>query len=121
MGPGTIGVPCEGLPSSDPLDRPGFYEDFDANINDLLIGGCGESVCHGTPNAGGRYWVATESACATEWNFAHALNFIDYANPDRSPLSEQPVSPNHGGREVFSGRADPRFVVLRNWIISGTP
>ena len=41
--------------------------------------------------------------------------------PVESPLLTQPVSPRHGGREVFAGTADERYGVLRRWIEQGAP
>ncbi len=110
------GVPCEGLPTGDPLNRPGIYETFEADIHDLLVTSCAESICHGTPAAGGRYWLDTESSCAVQWNFMVSLSFIDYSDPDRSPLTGLPVSADHGGRQVFNGRDDPRFTQLLAWV-----
>lgn len=109
---------CEGLPGSDPLGRPAYYETFESQINDLLVRSCADAECHATPRAAGRLWLDSEY-CGTAWNFSAVQLFIDYRNIDASPLLTQPVSDMHGGRQVFMGTGDPDYVNLRIWLNSG--
>ena len=109
---------CEGLPGSDPLNRPGYYETFESQINTLLIRSCADGECHATPRAAGRLWLDDE-LCGAAWNFSAVQLFIDYRNIDASPLLTQPVSDMHGGRQVFMGTGDPDYVNLRTWMNSG--
>ncbi|MCA9546659.1 MAG: hypothetical protein KC613_19775 [Myxococcales bacterium] len=124
MGAGPApGVPCEGLPVGDPLGRAALFEQFEADINPLLVDSCAEGICHGTPGNGGAYWLAVSSPCSVQWNYTVSLTFIDYQDADRSPLTALPVSSDHGGRQVFNGREDPRFTRLLAWVraAAGSP
>ena len=122
-------VPCEAIPEQDPLGRAGYYEQFALEVNPMLSGrpgdempggSCSEATCHGTPGDGGRlYLLPAEEDCSVQWNFLTSTQFIDPRSAVQSPLLTQPVSPQHGGREVFNGTADPRYVLLRRWVESG--
>jgi len=122
-------VPCASIPDGDPLDRAGYFEQFAVEVNPMLAGrpggeapggSCAEADCHGTGGVGGRLYLRPSGqACSTPWNFLAVGPFIDPRTPIESPLLTRPVSPGHGGREVFAGMADPRYVLLRRWIESG--
>lgn len=117
------GLPCEGLPGSDPLGRDAYYAMFTDEVNPMLLMRCAEADCHGTPrvalgNIVSRYWLK-DGECSDDWNFTASQLFIDPRQPETSPLLTRPLSRNHGGREVFRGQADPGYVLLRRWVLSG--
>lgn len=122
-------VPCDAIPAGDPLERPGYFEQFALEINPMLAGrpddelpggSCSEADCHGTGGVAGRLYLRPAGQpCSVEWNFMSTALFIDSRSPIQSPLLTKPLSPGHGGREVFAGNADPRYVLLRRWVESG--
>jgi hypothetical protein len=111
---------CDGLPDSDPLDRPGYYERFDDRINALLISKCANGDCHAIPRNAGRLWLDTEF-CSVRFNFNAVQAYINQRFPNQSPLVTQPISPNHGGRMVFRGSDDPEYVQLLQWVRLSMP
>ncbi|MEZ4464612.1 MAG: hypothetical protein R3F43_08950 [bacterium] len=117
------GLPCNGLPGSDPLGRDAYYAMFGDEVNGMLLMRCADGDCHGTPrvqlgNIVSRYWLK-DGDCSVDWNYAASQLFIDPREPETSPLLTRPLSRNHGGREVFRGQADPGYVLLRRWVLSG--
>jgi hypothetical protein len=121
MGGSGGGVPCEALPSTDAPGRPaGWMMRFVDEVHPMLVASCSESECHGTPGFGGSLWLQTDDdECGARWNYLAVQWFIDPITPVASPLLTQPVAPQHGGREVFAGTADPRYGLLRRWIEEG--
>lgn len=110
---------CDGLPNRDPLERPDYYERFEERINGLLITECANGDCHAIPQNGGQLWLDSEF-CSVQWNFNAVQAFINQQFPNQSPLLTQPLSDNHGGRQVFDGM-DTEYVQLLNWVRLSMP
>lgn len=114
------GVPCDALPVGDVLDRhPDYWRRFEEEINPMMLESCTGGGCHEIAGNGGGLWLRGGGACDLRWNFLTVHWFIDPRDPPQSPLLTQPVNPLHGGREVFHGRADPRYGQLKLWIELG--
>lgn len=100
--------------------RAEFEEpDFEGvTLNDLLIGSCANNgTCHAIAGEGGDYWlVPGTDECSIEWNFVTTQIYIDWLNPERSPLLARPTMDEHGGRNVYRGMDDARRGRLLTWI-----
>lgn len=117
-GGGDTVVFCDLLPNGDPQNRADglYYQTFEEDINNKLTMGCGSSGCHGTPMNG--FWLqASADPCAIPANFLMTQAYINFAEPDESLILTAPYDPEHSGHDVYTGRSDPRFVALRNWVL----
>ena len=124
-GDGGVGpsgaVPCDALPNTDAPGRPeGWRTRYIEDIDSMVVSSCGEAECHGAPASGGRLWLRGGAAgCDGGWNYLSVQWFIDPGDPIASPLLVKPLMPDHGGREVFAGTEDPRYVALKLWVEDG--
>ena len=119
-GSGDPSVLCDLLPNGDPQNRADgqYYEVFVNEANEILTRSCGSGGCHGTPMNG--FWLrAANETCAIESNFLMTQAYINFANPNRSPILEAAYDPYHSGYTIFTGRTDPRFITLQSWILLG--
>lgn len=118
-------VACEALPG--PTSELGYSAGFWAAyaepsaegppIDDLLVADCATAGCHVADGSGDGYWLMTEGDdCATRWNFLSTQWFVRPGDVLRSPLLLKPIEQPHGGRQVYQGRDDPRFIRLLRWL-----
>jgi len=117
--PGNTSVLCDLLPNGDPQNRAGgqYYQLFTDTVNDSLITSCGSrGGCHATSENG--FWLqGYDDPCSAEANFLMVQAYINFVDPDTSPMLTAPYDPEHNGYQIYTGRADPRFVELRNWVL----
>ena len=120
---GTNGDPnilCDLLPNGDPQNRANgaYYQVFRDEANGILTNSCGSSGCHASPENG--FWLrGEEEICSVESNFLVTQTYINFADPNRSPILEAAYDPYHSGYTIFTGRNDPRFITLQSWILLG--
>lgn len=119
------GIACDALPGPDSelgySDR--YWQTYaegtaaEPSIDETLVTDCATAGCHVSDGAGEGYWLMTEGdTCATRWNFLATQWFVRPADIARSPLLLKPIEEMHGGREVYRGRDDLRFVRLQRWL-----
>ena len=109
---------CNLLPNGDPQQRANgeYYTVFEEQVNGILTTSCGGSGCHASPNNG--FWLQAESEpCSVPGNFLMTQAYIDFSNPNTSPILEAPYDPAHSGYTIFTGRTDPRFITIQSWIL----
>ena len=110
----------------------------------VLLRDCGFPACHGAPDrffsmygpGRSRLSAASESGDpATDEEIKHsydrARSMIDVSDPARSLLLRKPMATRAGGaghkgtdslgRNVYETPADPRFQVLRAWVLGQVP
>jgi hypothetical protein len=137
-GPGTTPtgpteLSCTHLPDGDGIGPTGWYDDFAANINPMLVGTvmdpvgyCTGSGCHTMVGVAGELnFLPITDPCSARWNFMVSQSFLNLENLTASPLLRLPLGeptqdPNvsiHGGREVFKGQ-DANYTLLKQWITS---
>jgi hypothetical protein len=115
-------VPCAALPDPAQIRGAAWFAAYRDPVDGMLRSACAAPACHGTAGAGGGYWLRTGPAeCDLRWNFLVAQWFLDPVTPLASPLLVKPLDPAHGDGAVFQGTDDARFVMLRDWIVSGQP
>ena len=101
---------------------PVAVEEFTAHVQPLLLNRCGAGTCHGSTSST-RFqlarpsWSKTVAHRFTQRNLYAALQEIDTAAPDKSPLLTVPNGP-HGGLNaaVFSEREHEQFARLTTWV-----
>jgi hypothetical protein len=119
MGP-DLQVPCGALPDPAGVRGPDWYATFGERVEPMLTSTCTGSDCHSVPGMGGGYWLRTGGTeCDRRWNFLMLQWHVDPVSPIDSRILQKPLDPLHGGREVFHGTSDPKFVLLKDWIVSG--
>jgi hypothetical protein len=109
---------CNLLPNGDPQQRANgeYYNVFEEQVNGILTTSCGGSGCHASPDNG--FWLQAESEpCSVPGNFLMTQAYIDFSNPNTSPILEAPYDPAHSGYTIFTGRTDPRFITIQSWIL----
>ena len=101
---------------------PQAVESFTTGIQLLLLNRCGTNACHGSlANTQFRLMRPLKDKTLprrlTQRNLYAALQMIDPADPDGSPLLIVPRGP-HGGEKqgLFTGKADGQWVQLRDWV-----
>jgi hypothetical protein len=103
-------------------------EMFASSVQPLLLNRCGTNACHGS-QAGAQFRLLrplTDSQSLprrlTQRNLHAALQIIDAADPDRSPLLTIPLGP-HGGQPagLFEGRDERQWEQLRAWVRIAAP
>lgn len=111
---------CDLLPNGDPQNRAEgrYYEVFDNEVNTILTASCGRSGCHAT-SANGFWLQAADLPCSVPANFLMTQAYINFSNPNESPLLEAAYDPYHSGYTIFTGRTDPRFISLQTWVLLG--
>ena len=129
---GPSELSCNHLPSGDGIGPPGWFANFENNINPMFVGTaeepergyCAGSGCHTVVDAGGDLdFLPPSDPCSARWNFIVSQSFIDINNQTASPLLRQPLGEptldptvsTHGGQEVFKGQ-DENYQLLRGWI-----
>lgn len=117
-------INCDTLPEGDVLSgRPAFFQTYRDEIDGVVATYCADADCHGTPAFGGSLYLqilGMGDGCEVQWNFMTIQWFIDPRRPLESPILRKPVEPGHGGREPFlGGTANPDYVRIQNWVISG--
>jgi hypothetical protein len=81
---------------------------------DLVTVSCMNSTCHLAGGNGGRF---TLSATDLNANQQVVQTLSDLGNPPASPVLMKPAEEvTHGGGRVLSGRSDPCYVAIFNWI-----
>lgn len=119
VGGSSTSIFCELLPNGDPQNRADgqYYEVFAEDVNASLITSCASrGGCHQTST--NAFWLQQlDAECSTQANFLMTQSYIDFTNYDASPILTAPYDPEHEGYMIFQGRDDPRFRLLRNWII----
>jgi hypothetical protein len=117
-GGGNTDVFCDLLPNGDPQNRADglYYDQFANEVNNSLSMSCGRSGCHDTARNG--FWLqASDDPCAIPANFLMTQAYINFVNADQSPILTAAYDPDHSGYQIYTGRSDPRFVALRNWVL----
>ena len=128
---GTSELTCDHLPSGDGIGPNGWFAEFEAEINPMLVGTteepegyCSGSGCHTDVRPGNSLnLLPITDPCSARWNFLVSQSFITLESVSASPLLRQPLGepsldPNvntHGGREVFKGE-DANYLLLKQWI-----
>lgn len=113
-------VPCAALPSPERVRGAAWFEAFRDDVSPMLTETCAGADCHGTPANGGGLWLRLpETHCDVTWNFLAVQWYIDPTSPVESLLLRKPLDRNHGGREVFRGTSDPRYTLLKDWVLDG--
>jgi hypothetical protein len=119
VGGSSTSIFCDLLPDGDPQDRADgqYYQVFQDEVNASLITSCASrGGCHQT--ATHAFWLQQlDAECSTQANFLMTQSYIDFTNYDTSPILTAPYDPEHQGYMIFQGRDDPRFRLVRNWII----
>ena len=119
-GGGNAEILCELLPNGDPQQRADgqYYDVFEAEVNTILTTSCGRGGCHAGPENG--FWLQPLSdPCSVPGNFLMTQAYIDFTNPNTSPILEAPYDPSHSGEGIFTGRTDPNFITVQSWILLG--
>lgn len=118
-------VDCDALPrpDSDLGYSAGYYAAFiepdgeGITLDAMLVQTCATVGCHVRGGSGEGYVLQTDGGeCATRWNFLTTQWFVTPADVPRSPILLQPLDRDHGGRVVFDGRDDPKYVRLARWL-----
>ena len=112
-------VLCQLLPNGDPQNRADglYYQQFENEINESLTSTCANGGgCHETSMYG--FWLQPQSdPCSVPANFLLTQAYINFAEPDASPMLNAAYDPAHSGYMIFVGRSDPDFIALRNWVL----
>ena len=110
---------CQLLPNGDPQNRADglYYQQFENEINELLTSTCANGGgCHESSTRG--FWLQPQSdPCSVPANFLLTQAYINFAEPDASPMLSAAYDPAHSGYMIFVGRSDPDFITLRNWVL----
>lgn len=119
-------------PTSQELDRmvrgmpPKTVEAFAQTIQPLLVNNCSAAACHGQAVSNGFHLFRTStgappSRLLTQRNLFAALQWLDRANPEGSPLLAYPARP-HGTASVpiFTDRQVLQYRQLREWCLRVT-
>ena len=117
---GNTQILCDLLPNGDPQNRANgqYYEVFENEINPILTNSCGSGGCHATSENG--FWLQTSNeSCSVSGNFLMTQAYINFANPNQSPILEAPYDPYHSGYAIFTGRTDVRFIAIQSWVLLG--
>lgn len=100
---------------------PGTVETFAQTIQPLLVNRCGAAGCHGQSSSSGFRLLRTppggpSSRRLTQRNLYAALQWVDRAHPERSPLITVPMRPHGTARApVFSDHQLGQYRQLLDW------